>query len=315
MTETNLGKTKRRGTPVTIALSFIMPGLGHVYCGRIAKGVILALFSCVLIPIMFGLLSVSSSSVRMTIVVASMIAFSAIWLYALIDSWYTARHTRNDYRLKDYNRWYVYLTLILMGTCSSMAIVLHTRAKAVEAFRVPAASDYPTIVPNDRFLANKLAYKTADPKRGDLVVHICPDNRQWRYVKRVVAVAGDTVEIKDVQLYINNQKVQRQKLAQTTLDKIRIRVKGEPLEGDVFEEINGDARYKIFLAKPPHDKSSGDFIKITVPEHHCFVMGDNRNLSRDSRHYGPVPLATIIGRADYLYWPAKDWSRFGRLAN
>jgi len=97
------------------------------------------------------------------------------------------------------------------------------------------------------------------------------------------------------------------------LDNITIKVQAEPLEGEVFEETNGKAKYKIFLAKPPHDNTSGDFAKITVPEHHCFVLGDNRNLSRDSRHFGPVLLATIKGRADYLYCPAKDWSRFGRI--
>ena len=99
------------------------------------------------------------------------------------------------------------------------------------------------------------------------------------------------------------------------LDNIRIKIDGKPLEGDVFEEINGDVKYKILLAKPPHDKISYELEKTTVPKHHCFVLGDNRNLSYDSRHFGPVPLATIKGRADYLYCPAKDWSRFGRIAN
>ena len=142
---------------------------------------------------------------------------------------------------------------------------------------------------------------------------INPENRKQNYIKRVVAVAGDTVEIKDGELYINDKRLQRQMLPQSTLDNIRIEVKGEPLEGAVFEEINGNAKYNILLAKPPHDKASPDFAKITVPQHHCFVLGDNRNNSHDSRHFGPVPLSTIKGRADYLYWPAKDWSRFGRL--
>ncbi len=99
------------------------------------------------------------------------------------------------------------------------------------------------------------------------------------------------------------------------LDNIKVEVDGEPLEGEVFEEANGDSRYKIFLAGPPHNQSPTDFAKITVPEHHCFVLGDNRNFSYDSRQFGPVPLATVKGKAEYLYWPAKDWSRFGRIKN
>jgi signal peptidase I len=238
-----------------------------------------------------------------------------IWLVAIIDSWYTAKHTADSYTLKDYNRWYVYVLLVLMGTGGSTQIAFNVRKNILEAFRVPVASNYPTIVPNDRFLANKLAYKTSDPKRGDLVVFINPENRRINYIKRVVAIAGDTVEIKDGQLYINDEKLQRQMLAQSTLDNIRIKVRGEPLEGDVFYETNGNAKYKIFLSGPPHNQASSDFAKITVPAHHCFVLGDNRNLSQDSRHFGPIPLATVKGRADYLYWPAKDWSRFGRIKN
>ena len=309
-------QTKNRRWPwLAVTLSVIMAGLGHIYCGRFVKGLVLAFLTCIFVPVLFGRLSVSNDSVRIAVIIAALFASSAVWLVAIIDSWYTARHTADSYTLKDYNRWYVYVLLVLMGTGGSTQIAFNIRMNLLEAFRVPSASNYPTIDPNDRLLANKIAYKHSDPKRGDLIVFVNPENRRINYIKRVVAIAGDTVEIKDGQLYVNDEKLQRQVLAQSTLDNIRVEVKGEPLEGDVFEETNGNAKYKIFLAGPPHDTTSSDFAKITVPEHHCFVLGDNRMNSYDSRHFGPIPLATVKGRADYLYWPAKDWSRFGRISN
>jgi signal peptidase I len=249
----------------------------------------------------------------MQITIALIFAGGIVQLVAIIDSACIAKHTKTGYELKDYNRWYVYVLLVLIITGGGIGSGLYLRDQGPEAFRVPTASNYPAIVPNDRILANKSAYKIEDPQRGDLVVFINPENKRINFLKRVVAVAGDTVEIKDDQLYVNDEKLQRRKLPQSVLDNIRTKVEGEPLEGEVFEETNGNAKYKIFLAKSPHDKTSGDFAKITVPEHHCFVLGDNRNLSWDNRHFGPVPLGTIKGRADYLYWPAKDWSRFGRI--
>ncbi|MGB2808765.1 MAG: signal peptidase I, partial [Sedimentisphaerales bacterium] len=218
-----------------------------------------------------------------------------------------------EYVLKDYNKPVVYVLLLALISTGSIGSAFYLREQLLEAFRVPAASDYPTIVPNDRLLANKRAYKTSDPQKGDLIVFANPEDRRINYIKRVVAVAGETVEIKNSEIYVNDQKLPRQKLPQSTLDNIRIKIRGEALDGDIFEETNGDAKYKIFLAGPPHDRTPGDFGKITIPKHHCFVLGDNRNLSQDSRHFGPVLLATIKGRADYLYFPAKDWSRFGKI--
>jgi len=309
-------QTKNKRWPwLAVTLSVIMAGLGHIYCGRFVKGLVLTFLSCILIPVISGILSVGHSSVRIVVIITALLSSSVVWLFAIIDSGYTAKRTAENYTPKDYNRWYVYVILVMMGTGGSTQIAFNVRATLLEAFRVPSASNYPTIDPNDRLLANKLAYKKSDPKRGDLIVFLNPENRRMNYIKRVVAVAGDTVEIKDGQLYINDEQLQRQKLAQSTLDNIRVEVKGEPLEGDVFEETNGDAKYKIFLAGPPDDYTSSNFAKITVPEHHCFVLGDNRSNSYDSRHFGPVPLATVKGRADYLYWPAKDWSRFGRISN
>ena len=315
MADESVNAKHKRRPWLALVLSLIMPGMGHIYSGRFLKGLVF-LFLC-FTPITFlqaGRM-LELLELGMIGITALLTAAPIIHLVAIVDSYYVAKHTKPDYDLKDYNRWYVYIILVLINTASSLDTTLSLRANYVEAFRVPSASNYPTIIPNDRFLTNKLAYKSRDPKRGDLIVFINPENRRINYIKRVVAIAGDTVEVKDGQLHVNNKKLQQQMLPQSTLNNIRIKVEGKLLEGDVFNETNGDAKYKIFLVKPPHDKTSGDFAKITVPEHHCFVLGDNRNLSRDSRHFGPIPLATIKGRADYLYCPAKDWSRFGRIRN
>ncbi len=313
MAETTVNIRNKRRVWAAITFSLIMQGLGQVYCGKLARGLIFNFLNILPLPITIYLFSVSRSPTLVPITIALFFVAGIIQLIAIIDSAYLAKHTKTDYELKDYNRWYVYVLLVLIVTGGSIGSALYLRDQTLEAFRVPAASCYPTIVPNDRILANKSVYKDIDPQRGDLVVFLNPTNRQINFIKRVVAIAGDTVEIKDGQLYVNDEKLQRQELPQSTLDNIRVKVDGEPLQGDVFEETNGDVKYKIILAKPPHDKMSHNFAKITVPYHHCFALGDNRNLSWDSRHFGPVLLATIKGRADYLYCPAKDWSRLGKI--
>lgn len=297
---------------LAVLLSLIMPGLGQVYCGRLKRGLVLNFLNILPLPIIIGLFSLSNSPSLMQIVIALILAGGGVQLTAIIDSAFLAKRSAG-YQLKDYNSPVVYALLVLIVTGGSIGSALYIRDQGLEAFRVPTASCYPTIVPNDRILANKHAYKRTNPKRGDLVVHICPFNRHWNYIKRIVAVAGDTVEMKDGWLYVNSQKLSRRKLPESTLDNIRITVEEKPLEGEVFEETNGNMKYNIFLAESPHDKTTGNLEKITVPEHHCFVLGDNRNLSTDSRDFGPVPLATIKGRADYVYWPAMDWSHFGKI--
>jgi signal peptidase I len=315
MSDVITDKKNERKPSTALTLSLIMPGLGHIYCGRIAKGIILAFLSSILAPVLPIVLSLNQSSIRMAVIITAMFLATIIWLVAIIDSWYTARHTSQSYVLKDYNRWYIYLILVLMGTGIAIPLAFNTKATFMEAFIGAGVANYPTIVPGDRFLVNKRAYENSDPEIGDMVVFINPANRRITFIKRVIAIAGDSIEIKDGQVYVNDEKLQRNKLDPSILDNIRVEIAGVPLEGDVYEEINRKAKYKIILAKSPADEALPDFPKTTVPEYHCFVLGDNRNNSDDSRSFGPVPLATIKGRADYLYWPAKDWSRFGKIAD
>jgi signal peptidase I len=246
--------------------------------------------------------------------IASYLVSQAIGLVAIIDSYYTARHTKVDYELKDYNRWYVYMLLILGSILGStgggLGYALNVKDNLIEAFSTATSSMYPTLVQGDRFLANKINYKTSDTKRGDIVVFVSPDNRRWNYVKRVVAVAGDTVEVKAGEVYVNGQKLERKSMGKSWFG-----LEGEKVEGEVFLERNGPAEYEIFLSKadPEDEDVVTEFPQTTIGDNYCFVLGDNRNRSRDSRAFGSVPLTSVKGRADYLYFPGKDWSRFGRL--
>jgi len=300
----------KRRPLVAVVFSLMMAGLGQIYCGRIIRGLVFALLCTVPFVVIAGLF-IHEAAIKLSLMLITGFV-SVVSLVAIIDSWYLAKHTKPDYELKDYNRWFVYLLLWLISMGGSATYGLYFRDNYMEAFRVPTASNYPTIILGDRFLANKLAYRNKDPKRGDLVVFVNPQNRRVNFVKRVVALAGDTVEIKDNDLYINGQKLECTRIDDSILSKIKIEVLGKMLYGDIYEETNNDAKYKIFLLSKA-EPNSPNFAKVTVPDYHCFVLGDNRNMSEDSRHFGPLPLATIKARADYLYWPAKDWSRFGRL--
>ena len=136
-------------------------------------------------------------------------------------------------------------------------------------------------------------------------------------VKRVVAVAGDEVEIRDGELYINGGKLKR-----TSVGPAKVETPIVIMHGEIMLEKNGDAEYRIFIgtaeekyenAEEKYGNFVIDFPPFTVPRNSCFVLGDNRNYSEDSSQFGPIPLATIKGRAEYIYWPAKDWSRFGPI--
>ena len=310
MTEVTVDTKYRRRPWLAAVLTLIQPGLGHIYCGRIVRGLVLAFLAGVCVTVMFVGLA-SGGWVRAGILTASLLASLTVTIIAVIDAYYVARHTRIDYEPKDYNRWYVYLLLILtvMGTSIgySRYFALYFRAEYLQPFRVPTVSMYPTVFPGDRLLATKTAYGTSDPQRGDVIVYPNPEDRRVSYIKRVVALPGDTVEIKNDDLYVNGEKLRREELPGSPLGTMK-----KECQGRIFYEYNGQAKYKIILTAKK-GSSVTDMANTTVPKYHCFVLGDNRNMSRDSRDHGPVPIASVKGRFDFIYFPAGNWSRFGKI--
>jgi len=297
---------ERRRPWTAVFLSLLMPGMGQIYCGSIVEGLILMLIVSIFSTTWMFIMIIDR--VRENTPVG--VSYTA-WVFvllttviAVIDAYRRARRTRYDYTLKDYNRWDVYLVLFWMCGAGTFGFTAIVRMNLFEAFYVPANSMAPSIMAGDRLLANRTAYHLNDPDYGDVVLFKNPEKRTMNYIKRVVALAGDTIEVKDGQLLINGTILERELVGAQTL-----RMDNERVEGKVYWENNGDAKYQIFISENEIENHTQlqDFGPVTLPQHHCFVMGDNRNHCVDSRQFGPLSYGELEGRFTQMYWPLKKY--------
>jgi signal peptidase I len=195
-----------------------------------------------------------------------------------------------------------------------MAAILGSFRSAVADWNiVPSGSMNPTIIEGDRIFVNKLAYglrvpfttwyvgQWAEPARGEVVIFRSPADGE-RLVKRVVAVAGETVELVDNQLFINGQPA--------TYRMPTFTPRGAPIVGT--EQTSGGIHPLLITPGVPSRRNFGP---VTVPAGHCFVLGDNRDNSADSRYIGFVPYDYITGRSSTVLLSldpdtyAPRWSR------
>ena len=138
-----------------------------------------------------------------------------------------------------------------------------------------------------------------------MIVFLAPNKREQRFVKRVIGLPGDTVRVQGNEVYVNGRQLEHRPVSTPGLT---LAPGGK--DGAV-DEYNGAITYRIQCASDA--SGTTDHPTTEVPQGHCFVLGDNRGLSFDSRRFGCVPLGDILGKAEYIYFPAKDWSRFGEI--
>jgi signal peptidase I len=301
MTEVNQMKRK----PSTAAvLSMLCTGLGHIYCGKFTVGLTLNL--AVLLPIPFAMAAafVPNPSASLIAFVLVCLFVLAVYFYAIVDSYRLARRIGEHYELKDYNRGVVYFLFIVASLIHAPAVAMHIRANVLEAFFCASDSMSPTLQTGDRFLVNKLLQRQL-PKRGDVVVFLTPSNREQRWVKRVIALPGDTVSMQGNEVYVNGKKLEHRPVP------ISDQAADDRGASEVVYETAGEITYRI--QQKSNAPMAGMYAETKVPPGHCFVLGDNRDRSKDSRHFGFIPLGDILGNAQYLYWPSSRWSRFGAI--
>ncbi|MEQ8209916.1 MAG: signal peptidase I [Lacipirellulaceae bacterium] len=293
---------------VALALSFLSAGVGHVYCGRIAKGLPLY-FAWLLVPLSttIAALSPPSTASLLLLVILPVVIVTMVYFYAAADAWRLCNHASPNYSLRDYNRVGVYWLLIVVQMIFSIGLVAGARGFVYEAFLVPTNSMSPTILSGDRILARKLLPQDHFPRRGDLIVFRNPTpTGATVFMKRVVAVAGDQIEIEGERILINGNELKRDRLPAASRKRL-----GQQVEGQVAHEENAGSRYLVSYSDASEDSKEQKVFEATVPENQVFVLGDNRNRSQDSRHFGSIHRGDIIGYVDYIFWPAESWARFG----
>jgi signal peptidase I len=293
---------------VALALSFLSSGVGHIYCGRIVKGLFLyaARFLLPLLCIIAAFAQ-PSNGVFLSLILVPAAATVIIYLYAPIDAYAIAKRAGPDYKLKEYNRASLYWLLVVMQLAYPVALMWGSHQYVYEAFLIPVRSMSPNFLAGDRILVNKRPFRDAFPERGDVVAFRTPPSETGHtWIDRVIGVAGDRIVIKGREIEVNGKKLERERVPMESIAQIRKQV-----EGYVYYESHGGRRYRVLFADDSFDGSAMDEIDVTVPDRSVFVIGDNRDRSRDSRHIGSIHVGDVIGYVDYMYFPAETWSRFG----
>ncbi len=290
------------------ALTLVMPGLGQVYCGALLRGLAwMALATALVVWMVLGFSDAILGDPHLVVLV-DLLLFALILAGSGYDAYRLARRTRPDYRPKEYNRWEIYLLLAVISTGGGLGYGILIRESWIHPMRVSADSMAPAFHIGDRVLVFKQSYEKRDPRRGDVVIFRNPGNRQELWLKRVVAVGGDKVEMRDGALYLNDEKLPLEPAG----EEGPAVVAGSATPGVLYRERNYNRDYQIILS-PSEEREAHDMAPVIVPPRHLFLLGDNRAESLDSRYFGPVSVEAVVGGVGWILWPASDWSRFGRF--
>lgn len=161
----------------------------------------------------------------------------------------------------------------------ALILTLIIRTFVIQAFKIPSGSMIPTLLVGDKLFVNKYVYRFESPKHGDIIVFKYPDDPKKDFIKRLVAVGGEIVEIRNGKIIVND----------TTLD--------DPNTFGKFYYYN-------------HEPYGGPGMKVRVPDDSYFVLGDNSANSTDSRFWGFVPKKNVLGKAIFRWWPL---NRLGKI--
>jgi signal peptidase I len=243
-----------------------------------------------------------------------------------------ANSTQDQGHPKSRARWFFenFASLFL-----ALALVFMIRSSLVEAFKIPSGSMIPTLLIGDHIFVNKMSYglkvpfsdwdlfggkpvylvKGGPAKRGDIIVFMYPKEESLYYIKRVIGVPGDTIEMRDKVLYINQKMVPRDPAPPEVTQKVFKSLddpKYTPSNFEVFTEhleLQNHQKLDHLIMLDKNSFMGESTAPVTVPPDSLFVMGDNRDLSNDSRFWGFVPYKNVKGRAFVIwlsFWP--NWA-------
>ena len=187
-------------------------------------------------------------------------------------------HSSHNQRfIRFYDKWYILVIFLLLTTIVSACSDTSSSLFRFKAYRFPPKSMVPTLLPGERILVDRQYYEDHKPARGEIIVFDSPKDPKKTWLNRIIAVGKDVVKGEQRKVYLNGKLLE------------------EPYVQHTRNEIT---------------EVMDNFGPITVPENTLFVMGDNRDESLDSRHFGVVPVEKVKGKVAYIYW-SKELGRIG----
>lgn len=288
----SLKMTKAKKPWIAGLLSFFLPGLGHIYCGKWKIGL-------ALIPTYWSLIHLFPLPVLLWLPYHgyNVIIFCSIllMLYGAIiyKSVLCARGNPFGYQLGKFDKGYTYFLVFVLGLVITTQISDFFRLNIARAYRTPTGSMTPTMAIGDHILEDKITYNFRAPLRREIVLFPYPEDETKTFIKRIIGLPGETIEIRDKTIYIN----------------------GEPLS---------EAAYTQHLDPTFFDAQTNardNLAQQVIPSDSYFLLGDNRDQSLDSRFFGVIHENEILGKARVIYWSSPEalaftnirWERIGQI--
>ncbi|MBI9076879.1 MAG: signal peptidase I [Desulfatibacillum sp.] len=269
---------KPRRPLVAILLAAHIPGLGQMYNGELLMGALLVIGASA------GLAGLFQLGILQGIkgLVWGSLLLTVFYAYQIVDAGIGASR-RFDFILKQYNHWHYYAAYTLCFLLCSVFVYppLAIQNNPIQVFKIQSQSMAPVLLKGDHILADTHAFRKNDPKRWDVILFADPKKPDRTLLKRVVGLPGETLEIRLRNLIIN----------------------GKPV-------ADAHAQYRAPLPSNRNELKTESFGPVIIPDGKFFVMGDNRDSSKDSRHFGMVEGNAISARA-WLVLFSWDTSRVG----
>lgn len=298
--------SRRVGMALTL---FFGPGVGHTYLGVALRGLYWAL-----LPLLAGLVlcaSVIRAGRGYGFILPGVLLIVLLRLGALIDVFVVP-----EGRLRRTSLLWVVL-FWAASVIGSVALALLIRTYLVQAFKIPGGGMQPTLLVQDHVFVAMGAFRRESPKRGDLAVFVHPEHPDQDYVKRVIAVPGDRLEVRDGHPFLNGWPVPHCTVGNNvTLPRSQVDDFVVESRGALELEYLGEHSYLVFIDDNRFMAAEQTW---TVAPNELFVLGDNRNNSADSRtwfegHGGGVPFENLIGRPVVVWLAFRadgsvDWPR------
>jgi signal peptidase I len=310
-----LGETARRRRWIALALTILMPGLGHIYAGNFKGG--LARY---LVPFFAGLSALALWRVllfqpHLPLLVAA--AATLVYVGVLLrDVWEQTGPWTDGYVLQGFNHPLIYGGLLLFCHALPTALLSDlTSASLVATVPVRDHGMLPVLLPGDRVMVDRTAFRARAPERGELVAVHEEGSRTYR-IRRVAAGPGDVISIEGDDVLVNLAPLPHQSSGLLIFDERADDPGGRPalspMEG--FTESNGEHEYIVTRRRaiPPVDTDP-----TALGPDEMFVLSDHRGSGVDSRRLGPIPRGDIMGRPIYVWWSRDpdtgrtQWHRIG----